>query len=239
MMFRMMVLAAALCTTPFISQAKCIVTYTFDDGLADQYTIAYQMLKESGLTATFFVIGSKVGDPKGLKNSAENDTPLMTWEQVRDMATNGMEIASHGWAHAEYRDMNRDAILDDIRRNQSAIKENAGVDCISFAPPFGAYKGADGSDVVEIAKECGIRFVRAGIKRASANMTAEDMNAIVEAAKEDGGWIVFMTHGVARGYDAWKNSEELRKHFKWIKDQKDVRVMTFSAASEVNHVAFE
>ena len=73
--------------------AKCVVTYTFDDGLADQYTLAYPMFRKAGLPATFFIIGSKVGDPRGMRNKAERHTPVMTWEQIRDMSTNGMEIA--------------------------------------------------------------------------------------------------------------------------------------------------
>ena len=36
---------------------QCVVTYTFDDGLADQYTIAYPMFRKAGLPATFFIIG--------------------------------------------------------------------------------------------------------------------------------------------------------------------------------------
>ena len=49
---------------------KCVVTYTFDDGLADQYTIAYPMFRKAGLPATFFIIGSKVGDSRGMRSKA-------------------------------------------------------------------------------------------------------------------------------------------------------------------------
>ena len=34
--------------------AKCVVTYTFDDGLADQYTLAYPMFRKAGLPADEF-----------------------------------------------------------------------------------------------------------------------------------------------------------------------------------------
>jgi len=215
-----------------VARAECVVTYTFDDGLADQYTLAYPMFREAGVPATFFIVGSKIGDRRGFRSKAERDTPLMTWEQVRDMAANGMEIASHGWAHVKYAKMDRAAILDDIRRNQSALKDSAGIDCVSFASPFGAKKGADGSDVESLAKECGILAVRASVKSAGGSMTAEKLNAIVEAAKNTGDWIVFMTHGIARGYDAWENPEELRRHLNWVKNQKDVRVLTFADAAK-------
>ena len=96
-------------------------------------------LNEKGVAIT-----TNGGDPNGLKNSAERNTPVMTWDQIRDLSTNGMEIASHGWAHARYAKMGRDDIIDDIRRNQVALKENAGVDCVSFASPFNTKKSADG-----------------------------------------------------------------------------------------------
>ena len=90
--FAAMISLAGVCA----EAGKCVVTYTFDDGLADQYTIAYPMFRKAGLPATFFIIGSKVGDPLGIRSKAERNTPLMTWDQIRDMSTNGMEIASHG-----------------------------------------------------------------------------------------------------------------------------------------------
>jgi beta-galactosidase len=212
--------------------AKCVVTYTFDDGLADQYTLAYPMFRKAGLPATFFIIGSKVGDPRGMRNKAERHTPVMTWEQIRDMSTNGMEIASHGWAHAKYAKMSRDEILDDIRHNQSALKENAGVDCVSFASPFNAKKGADGSNVEALAQKAGLRAIRLKQKGVGGKMTAEKMNSLVESAKKKGEWLVFMIHGISRGYDAWENPLELEKHLSWVKEQKDVEVQSFAAAAK-------
>ena len=212
---------------------KCVVTYTFDDGLADQYTIAYPMFRQTGLPATFFIIGSKVGDANGIRNKAERNTPVMTWDQIRDLSTNGMEIASHGWAHAKYAKMNRDEILDDIRRNQVALKENAGVDCVSFASPFNTKKSADGSDIEALVKEAGLRAMRMKQRGAGGKMTAEQMNALVESAKKKGEWLVFMIHGMARGYDAWENPQELEKHLAWVKEQKGVQVLSFADAASV------
>ena len=213
---------------------KCVVTYTFDDGLADQYTIAYPMFRKAGLPATFFIIGSKVGDPNGIRNKVERNTPVMSWDQIRDMSTNGMEIASHGWAHAKYAKMGREEILDDIRRNQVALKENVGVDCVSFASPFNTKNSADGSDIEALAKEAGLRAMRMKQRGAGSKMTADQMNELVESAKKKGEWLVFMIHGMARGYDAWENPEELEKHLAWVKEQKDVRVLSFADAVKDN-----
>ena len=218
---------AGVCAEP----GKCVVTYTFDDGLADQYTIAYPMFRKAGLPATFFIVGSKVGDKNGFRSKVERNTPVMTWEQIRDMSTNGMEIASHGWSHAKLSKLCRDAILDDIRRNQIALKENACVECVSFASPYNAKSGADGSDIEALAREAGIRAVRMKQKGAGGKMTSDRMNALVESAKKKGEWLVFMIHGMARGYDAWENPQELEKHLAWVKEQKDIEVMSFADAA--------
>ena len=63
-------------------------------------------------------------------------------------------------------------------------------------------------------------------------MTAEKMNALVAEAREKGGWLIFMTHGMKRGYDAWQNPDELRRHIEWIKSQNDICVLTFAQAAK-------
>lgn len=62
----------------WLGNARAAVSYTFDDGLMDQYTLAFPELQKRGIHATFHIIGSKVGgDHKG--------TPCMTWEQIRQL----------------------------------------------------------------------------------------------------------------------------------------------------------
>ena len=222
------------CILAAAAAGECVVSYTFDDGLEDQYTIAYPMFREAGLPATFFIIGSKVGDPNGLRSKAEKHTPVMTWRMIRDMAANGMEIGSHGWAHARYQNMDREEILDDIRKNQKELKENAGIDCTSFASPYNAKRGKDGTDILALVKEEGLAGCRPHQKAAGGGMTAEKMNEMVEKAKAKGDWLIFMTHGMSRGYDAWQNPDELRRHLEWVKGQEGVKVLNFSEAARIS-----
>lgn len=226
-------LAAAMA---FPDGKRCAVTYTFDDGLADQYEVAFPMFREVGLKATFFPITDKVGDPKGLKSKAERGTPLMTWAQLKEMSDAGMEIGTHGASHGKYSKMTRQEMLADMRRGKDAVEREIGLPCVSFASPFNAKRGADGSSVEETAKEAGLPAVRMSQKAAGGAMTAEEMNSLVEAARKKGGWIVFMSHGMKRGYDAWETPEELKKHLEWVSMQTDVWVGTFG---EVAAYTFE
>ena len=52
------------------------------------------------------------------------------------------------------------------------------------------------------------------------------------SAKRRGERLVFMIHGMARGYDAWENPQELEKHLAWVKEQKDVEVLSFADAAK-------
>ena len=84
---------------PYYEGRQAALSLTFDDGLLDQYTLAYPQLKARGLKATFAVIGSKVGGMVRSRQDRENGTegtPCMTWQMLREMAADGQEIASHG-----------------------------------------------------------------------------------------------------------------------------------------------
>lgn len=71
----------------------CAISYTFDDGLAEHYTLAAPQLEQRGFRGTFFINGSKVNkDERHIK-----DTTRVTWPQLKEMAEKGHEISNHGW----------------------------------------------------------------------------------------------------------------------------------------------
>ncbi|MBX3001763.1 MAG: polysaccharide deacetylase family protein [Caldilineaceae bacterium] len=67
------------------------VILTFDDGYRDNYTNAFPLLKERGMTATFFIVTDFID--LGLPD-------YLSWEMVREMHAGGMSIQSHGRNHA-------------------------------------------------------------------------------------------------------------------------------------------
>lgn len=99
---------------------KAAVSYTFDDGLKEHYTMVFPQLRRRGLKATFGIVGSKVGrDMKG--------TPCLTWAELRQMAADGQEIASHGWEHRNVTTLSTEALRHEVQRNDSAIYDSVGV----------------------------------------------------------------------------------------------------------------
>lgn len=66
------------------------IVLTFDDGYDDNYLNAFPTLKDHKLGGTFFIITGR----------AEYNSPgYMTWEQIGELAQNGMEIGSHSLTH--------------------------------------------------------------------------------------------------------------------------------------------
>ena len=116
-----------------------IVSLTFDDVSADQY-ITRQILADHGMKATFFVNSNLTG----------RDAYYMTWDQVRDLADDGHEIAGH-----TLDDLNL-TLVDpaEARRQVCEDRENLhrrGFPVTDFAYP---YAGVDPA-LEAIVKDCG------------------------------------------------------------------------------------
>jgi peptidoglycan/xylan/chitin deacetylase (PgdA/CDA1 family) len=61
---------------------------TFDDGHVSDYEIVFPLLQEYGMSATFFLITSRIGEPG-----------FLNWDQIQEMCRNGMCFGSHSVTH--------------------------------------------------------------------------------------------------------------------------------------------
>ena len=71
------------------------VIVTFDDGYENNYTEAFPLLKKYGFRGNFYIVGNDVGKEKnqdGLKK-------YMSFDQIKEMHDQGMEIGSHSMSH--------------------------------------------------------------------------------------------------------------------------------------------
>lgn len=130
------------------------VALTFDDGDLSMYAIAYPLLKEAGVKATFFIVPSLIGQ-----------TCYMTWPQIREMAAcegpDGQklfEFGSHTMSHISLAGLSREKIYQELNASKRAIKENAGIDVETLSLPFG--DGSDNPAVREIAAKLGYKAIR-------------------------------------------------------------------------------
>lgn len=87
-------LQAYVCEGAELPEKPLVIT--IDDGYYSNYKYAYPILRELGMKATIFVIGSTVGNKEHYKNTEFPITPHFSWDEAEEMVDSGMiSIQSH------------------------------------------------------------------------------------------------------------------------------------------------
>ena len=190
----------------------CAISYTFDDGLAEHYTLAAPQLEQRGFRGTFLINGSKVNkDERHIK-----DTTCVTWPQLKEMAEKGHEISNHGWAHRNFAKFPFEVLKEDILKNDSAIYAHVGVMPRTYAYPNNTKQGEAMAFVARNRVGTRLKQRSVGSKR-----TARDLEKWMETLIKTGDWGVGMTHGLTYGYDAFGNPQRLWEHWEQVKANED------------------
>jgi peptidoglycan/xylan/chitin deacetylase (PgdA/CDA1 family) len=104
------------------------ISLTFDDGYASDVEVALPALRERGLTATFFPVAGKLGQPGCLDAAG-----------VRALSAAGMPVGSHGMWHRSWRDLDAQAEHEELAAARSVIESAARAPVRDAACPFGSY----------------------------------------------------------------------------------------------------
>lgn len=128
------------------------VVLTFDDAYADFYSAALPALQQHGFNATLYIPTSFVeGTSRWLEKIGEGDRPMLTWEQLAEINSSGIECAAHTHTHPELDMLSPSAARDEIVRSKDLLEDHLGQRISSFAYPFGFYS----SRVMRIVRESG------------------------------------------------------------------------------------
>jgi peptidoglycan/xylan/chitin deacetylase (PgdA/CDA1 family) len=115
------------------------VILSFDDGYIDHYQNAFRILKQYNMKGVFFIISNK----------PDNDENYANWEQIKEMADDGQEIASHTVNHFDLSTLSEEKIRNELEISKKIIEEKISKPVISFCYPAGKYDNR----VIKIAKE--------------------------------------------------------------------------------------
>jgi peptidoglycan/xylan/chitin deacetylase (PgdA/CDA1 family) len=104
------------------------VELSFDDGYASDAALALPALVERGLSAWFFPLAGHLGK-RGYLGA----------DEVRELATAGMRVGSHGMRHRSWRRMDPASQHEELVEARQIIGAAAGAPVETAACPFGDY----------------------------------------------------------------------------------------------------
>lgn len=118
------------------------VILTFDDGYEDNFVFARPILADYGLRASFFVIADYVGRMNDWNGKCSYHANHMTWDQLRSLADEGHEIASHGLSHRALVGLDLNEASHEIAVSRDILIEKLKCDVRSFSYPYGLANAA-------------------------------------------------------------------------------------------------
>lgn len=109
------------------------IIITFDDGYLDNYLNAFPLLRKYGMTASFYIITSLVGEEDRLAVG-----------HIREMAANGMSIGSHTVSHRSLGEMGPEEATSELVLSRAYLEGMLQKPVEFVAYPKGSYNGATG-----------------------------------------------------------------------------------------------
>ena len=107
------------------------IQLSFDDGNWTDLELALPELQRRGLSATFFIVPSWLGEPG-----------FMSKSDLKELAASGMAIGNHGLQHHDWTTLEPDKLEHEIGQGRRLLEELTGGEIHTVAIPYGAYNDA-------------------------------------------------------------------------------------------------
>jgi len=171
----------------------CAITYTFDDGCANQFTKAIPIFDQFGYKLTLFTVTDWV------KN----------WEDLQKAAKNGHEVASHTVTHSNFKQLSVAKQKGELETSVKVIESKISSEkCLTMATPY----CAQGSDSLAARYFVAVRgcagFIESKTPKNIMNVSSvicgtqgpvkkvTDYKAKADEAAGKNGWLVYLLHGI-------------------------------------------
>ena len=110
------------------------VLVTFDDGYEGVHRHALPVLRRHGFGASLFV---STGWLRGQYDNGKALDTMLDWDQVRELAAQGVEIGGHSHTHPQLDQLDDEVLAYEIERCRELVAAETGVKPVSFAYPYG------------------------------------------------------------------------------------------------------
>lgn len=128
-----------------LPEGRKVVWLTFDDGIADFYTIVYPLLKKYQMTATNNIITSF---------SDEERPSVLTFDQIKEMKAQGMTFESHTVSHPDLAQSDSSRQKSELANSKQVLDKKLNQTTTTIVYPAGRY-----SDVtMELAEKMATKW---------------------------------------------------------------------------------
>ena len=223
--------------TNFPENKKSAISFLFDDGEKDVYVNAMPIFEKYGFRATIPIVAGYVAD-------SNNDPFWGSWEEWRDAANRGFEIANHSMFHRDSQKLHGSDFDVSIDQAKEMIEKNIGRKVTAYIFPHDSYNDEAVSRALKEHEVVRTReFLQSfynrtvGVVYGGPKFSVATANRLIDIGIKRQLWIVANCHGVTtkRGILSFKSITPsfLEAHLAYIHSRgDDIWVDTFSNVFE-------
>lgn len=197
----------------FKSDKQCAISYTFDDGLEEHYTLVLPKFEKLGFKATFWINGNTINEGE---QGLQKEKPRVTWTQLKTMSDKGFEISNHGWTHKQLTKCTPEEMRFEIEHNDTIIAEKTGILPLTFCYP----NNSRNKEIIKFASKNRVGTRHYEFQMGS-NSTPEILNNKLDSLLLKKEWCPTMIHGITKGYDHFKSVSIFWNHLEKVKSLED------------------